>query len=117
MKIIYEDRFNKYLIVFNKLKLKYTGINSRCSPKNKKTISAWNKATDGLDNSELDNLAKDIVKAIYSACHSDWHRESKFKWITPELFLRADKLDFWVNSYISEHYVKKSKPFKKDRFV
>jgi len=117
MKIIYEDRFKRYLIVFNELKLKYTGINSRCSPKNKKTISAWNKAVDGLDEKELNSLAKDIVKAIYAACHSEWHRESKFKWITPELFLRADKLDFWVDSYTSDHHINKPKPFKRDRYV
>ena len=115
--IIHRDRLEKYLIVFNELKFKYTGIESRCSIRNKKITQAWEKAVNGMSDSDIDSMAKDIVKAIYAACHSEWHKENKFKWITPEIFLRADKLEYWTNDYISNHHVNIAKPFVKNRYV
>ena len=115
--IMYKERLEKYLVVFNELKLKYTGINSRYSINNKKIVTAWNKAVDGLKSDELDMMAMDIVKGLEASCKSDWHKENKWVWITPELLLRADKREFWVNNYISNHHVNKSTPFKKNRYV
>ena len=110
--IIFEERFEKYIEVFNSLKKKYTGINSSFTPKNKTLQKAWNQCVDGLSETELDDLAKDIVKAMYGAIKSDWHKDSKYRFIQPELFLRADKREWWLSIYQSEHYVKKSTPFK-----
>ena len=107
----------KYLTVFNEWKAKWTGINSKYSIRNEMIKRAWNKAVDGMSDEDINSMAKDIRRAMYAACNSEWHKESKFKWITPELFLRADKLEYWVNQYITEHHKPNTKPFQKKRYV
>jgi hypothetical protein len=116
-KILHKDRLERYLTVFNAWKKKYTGIKSKYSIRNKMITGAWNKQVEGMSDSDLDDMARDIRKAVYAACNSEWHKESNFKWITPELFLRQDKLDYWVNAYITDHHKPDTKPFKKQRFA
>jgi hypothetical protein len=116
-KIEYKDRLIKYLEVFNAMKYKYTGISSRFSIKNKLIVSAWNKQVKGVSPDDLNEMARDIVKAIYAACHSEWHKENKYKYITPQFFLRQDKMEFWLNEYISNHHARISRQSNKQRFV
>lgn len=116
-KVLHEDRLCRYLDVFNQWKLKYTGIKSKYSIKNEIIKRAWNRQVEGMSGDDIDDMAKSIRKAVYAACMSDWHKESKFRWITPELFLRQDKIDYWENEYITHHHKPDSKPFQRKRYV
>ena len=50
----------------------------------------------------------DILKAITNAVNSDYHKENKFKYLTPEFFSRADKLNLYssINNKPKENNVK-----------
>ena len=52
----------------------------------------------------------DILNAIINAVNSDYHKESKFKYLTPEFFSRADKLNLYssINNKQKENNVNKS---------
>ena len=115
--IKHKDRLTRYLEVFNVIKLKYTGIRSKYTVRNKEIVSAWNKCVTGMKDPDIDELAKDIVKAIYASVHSDWHKETKYKYITPQFFLRDNKREYWLNEYITNHHKPDTKPFNKQRFV
>ncbi len=116
-KILFKDRLEKYLSVFNEWKLKWTGVNSRYTTNNQTILSAWNNAVVGMSDEDLNTLAISIKKAMYSACESDWHKTTKYKWITPQFFLREDKREFWLTEYQVNYNVKKQKPFKPNRYV
>lgn len=40
----------------------------------------------------------DILNAIINAVNSDYHKENDFKYLTPEFFSRADKLNMYSNT-------------------
>jgi len=50
----------------------------------------------------------DILKAITNAVNSDYHKENGFKFLTPEFFSRADKLNLYssINNKPKENNVK-----------
>ena len=50
----------------------------------------------------------DILNAIINAVNSDYHKENKFKYLTPEFFSRADKLNLYssINNKPKENNVK-----------
>ena len=50
----------------------------------------------------------DILKAITNAVNSDYHKENNFKYLTPEFFSRADKLNLYssINNKPKENNVK-----------
>ena len=52
----------------------------------------------------------DILKAISNALQSDYHKENNFKYLTPEFFSRADKLNLYssINNKQKEKNVNKS---------
>ena len=52
----------------------------------------------------------DILKAITNAINSDYHKENNFKFLTPEFFSRADKLNLYssINNKPKENNVNKS---------
>ena len=54
--------------------------------------------------------SKDIANAIENAVNSDYHKENNFKYLTPEFFSRADKLNLYssINNKPKENNVKKS---------
>lgn len=115
--ILFKERLERYLTVFNEWKLKWTGIQSRYTIKNQEILRAWNDTVRGMSDKELDDLAISIKKAMYSACESSWHKESNYKWITPHFFLREDKLQHWLAEYQANFHVRKHNPFKKNRYV
>ena len=109
-KIVRQDLLERYLAMFNGLKEKFVNQRSSVTIKNKKVVEAWNKFMDGVSKEDLINIyIPDIRKAIEAACKSEWHKDSKYRSITPEFFLRADKREWWVDVYNSEH----SAPIKK----
>ena len=52
----------------------------------------------------------DILNAIINAVNSDYHKENGFKYLTPEFFSRADKLNMYssINNKPNENNVNKS---------
>jgi len=52
----------------------------------------------------------DILNAIINAVNSDYHKENGFKYLTPEFFSRADKLNLYssINNKPKENNVNKS---------
>ena len=50
----------------------------------------------------------DILNAIINAVNSDYHKENNFKYLTPEFFSRADKLNLYssINNKPKENNVK-----------
>ena len=52
----------------------------------------------------------DILNAIINAVNSDYHKENGFKYLTPEFFSRADKLNMYssINNKPKENNVNKS---------
>lgn len=52
----------------------------------------------------------DILNAIINAVNSDYHKENDFKYLTPEFFSRADKLNMYssLNNKPKENNVNKS---------
>jgi len=105
-----QDLLERYLKMFNGLKEKFVNQRSSVTIKNKKVVLAWNKFIEDVSEEDLINIyIPDIRKAIEAACKSDWHKDSKYRSITPEFFLRADKREWWVDVYNSEH----SAPVKK----
>ena len=53
---------------------------------------------------------EDILNAISNAIQSDYHKENGFKYLTPEFFSRADKLNMYssINNKPNENNVNKS---------
>ena len=56
-----------------------------------------NEATKKKYNARLKEgyTKDDILKAIKNAVNSDYHKENDFKYLTPEFFSRADKLNMY----------------------
>lgn len=108
--IVRQDFLERYLVMFNGLKEKFVNQRSSVTINNKKVVLAWNKFIEDVSEEDLINIyIPDIKKAIEAACKSAWHKDSKYRSITPEFFLRADKREWWVDVYNSEH----STPVKK----
>lgn len=81
---------NKYNINFDKL---LSFLNSKTG-RNFKII---NEATKKKYYARLKEgyTKDDILKAITNAIQSDYHKENGFKYLTPEFFSRADKLNMY----------------------
>ena len=96
---------NKYTINFDKL---LSFLNSKTG-RNFKII---NEATKKKYNARLKEGYKkdDILNAIINAVNSDYHKENGFKYLTPEFFSRADKLNMYssINNKPNENNVNKS---------
>lgn len=109
-KIVRQDLLERYLAMFNGLKEKFVNQRSSVTIKNKKVVEDWNKFIEEVHEDDLINThIPDIKKAIEAACKSEWHKNSKYRSITPSFFLRADKREWWLDVYNSEH----STPIKK----
>ena len=69
-----------------------------------------NEATKKKYNARLKEGYKkdDILNAIINAVNSDYHKENGFKYLTPEFFSRADKLNMYssINNKSKENNVK-----------
>ena len=96
---------NKYTINFDKL---LSFLNSKTG-RNFKII---NEATKKKYNARLKEgyTKDDILNAIINAVNSDYHKENGFKYLTPEFFSRADKLNMYssINNKPNENNVNKS---------
>ena len=96
---------NKYNINFDKL---LSFLNSKTG-RNFKVI---NEATEKKYKARLKEgyTKDDILNAIINAVNSDYHKENDFKYLTPEFFSRADKLNMYssLNNKPKENNVKKS---------
>ena len=115
--ILFKERLEGYLSVFNQWKLKWTGIKSRYTIRNQDILKAWNESVEGMSSDDIDHMAVSIKKAMYAACESDWHKESNYRWITPHFFLREDKREHWLGEYTANIHIKKHKPFNRERYV
>lgn len=58
---------------------------------NEKTKRNWKAATNQGYTKD------DLMAAVRNAATSDHHRDSNFKFLTPELITRPDKVDLWSN--------------------
>ena len=71
-----------------------------------------NEATKKKYNARLKEgyTKDDILNAIINAVNSDYHKENGFKYLTPEFFSRADKLNMYssINNKPKENNVNKS---------
>ena len=69
-----------------------------------------NEATKKKYNARLKEgyTKDDILNAIINAVNSDYHKENGFKYLTPEFFSRADKLNMYssINNKPKENNVK-----------
>lgn len=52
---------------------------------------------------------KDILKAIKCAMRDEFHFKTKYKHLTPQFFLRQDKLDKFLNSAENEEIIEENK--------
>ena len=102
---INNNTINKDTINFDKL---LSFLNSKTG-RNFKII---NEATKKKYRARLKEgyTSKDIANAIENAVNSDYHKENNFKYLTPEFFSRADKLNLYssINNKPKENNVKKS---------
>ena len=101
---INNNTINKDTINFDKL---LSFLNSKTG-RNFKVI---NEATKKKYIARLKEgyTSKDIANAIENAVNSDYHKENGFKYLTPEFFSRADKLNLYssINNKPKEKSVNK----------
>tara|TARA_R110002012_G_scaffold302717_1_gene504089 strand:+ start:422 stop:1183 length:762 start_codon:yes stop_codon:yes gene_type:complete len=103
-KVVRLDLLERYLVMFNTIKQKEVGRKSCITSSNKKVIEAWNKYMSETNEDDLvSNKIPLIRKAIQAACRDDYHKKFKHKYITPQFFLRVDKIESWADIYESEH--------------
>ena len=99
------DNNNNNTINFDKL---LSFLNSKTG-RNFKII---NETTKKKYNARLKEgyTKDDILNAIINAVNSDYHKENGFKYLTPEFFSRADKLNMYssINNKPNENNVNKS---------
>jgi uncharacterized phage protein (TIGR02220 family) len=95
-KDIYADEsasidFDKFIIFFNS----FAKRNFRVTEKLKRTLKA-----------RLKNYSKEqIQQAIQNAHKEDYHITTNFKYLTPELILREDKLERFINNPKSQNNI------------
>ena len=84
------DKFNFFIDLFNHLtKRKFKG-----DSKTRKQFNARLKEK---------YTSKDFDKAIKAALADNYHKESNYKYLTPEYITRADQLNKWVNIAPADH--------------
>ena len=68
--------------------------------KTKRNFKVINDATEKKYKARLKEgyTKDDILNAIINAVNSDYHKENDFKYLTPEFFSRADKLNMYSNT-------------------
>lgn len=105
-KIIDKDvpLYSNYLIYLNKaLNRKYRG-----DAKSKAQFSA--RVKDGYKS-------PDFAKAIQTAMNDVFHKEQNYKYLTPEFFTRADKLEKFMNQGVPITIVDKMRGYDFDQII
>ena len=76
--------FNKFILIFNR----FANRNFKLTEKIKTALKARLK----------EYTKDDILKAIKKAHDDQYHKDTNFKYLTPEFILRSDKLEKFLNA-------------------
>ena len=104
------DNDNDNVNVINSNNINFDKLLSFLNSKTGRNFKIINEATKKKYYARLKEgyTKDDILNAIINAVNSDYHKENGFKYLTPEFFSRADKLNMYssINNKPKENNVK-----------
>lgn len=91
--VTFEDKYKAFIALFNRIAEKTSGVKRRFRGDNKTKRQFRARLKEGY-------TSDDFRRAVYAMYRDGWHNESAFKWATPELITRPEKLEMFVNKQL-----------------